>query len=105
MHFRTMQLQLFQKQCFKHESQSLNIQVNVHSQLPIYFQIKLLFFVFLYIKPTYLIKSTNPCVFSQVWSESPLGTRGFKSRMCPPYPHACLKRRLKWGAVIYSLSR
>ena len=23
-----------------------------------------------------------------------------KSRMCPPYPHACRKRRLKWGAVI-----
>ena len=49
-----MQLQLFQKQYFKHESQSLNFQVIVHSQLPIYFQIKLLFFVFLYIKPTYL---------------------------------------------------
>ena len=27
-------------------------------------------------------------------------SRGFKSRMCPPYPHACRKRRLKWGAVI-----
>ena len=25
---------------------------------------------------------------------------GVKSRMCPPYPHACRKRRLKWGAVI-----
>ena len=32
MHFRTMQLQLFQKQYFKHESQSLNFQVIVHSQ-------------------------------------------------------------------------
>ena len=63
MHFRTMQLQLFQKQYLKHESQSLNFQVIVHSQLPIYFQIKLLFCVFLYIKPTYLNKSTNPCVF------------------------------------------
>ena len=31
---------------------------------------------------------------------SPVGTRGLKSRMCPPYPHACRKRRLKWGAVI-----
>ena len=31
---------------------------------------------------------------------NPMGTRGFKSRMCPPYPHACRKRRLKWGAVI-----
>ena len=31
---------------------------------------------------------------------TPVGTRGFKSRMCPPYPHACRKRRLKWGAVI-----
>ena len=31
---------------------------------------------------------------------SPVGARGFKSRMCPPYPHACRKRRLKWGAVI-----
>ena len=31
--------------------------------VPIYFQIKLLFFVFLYIKPTYPNKSTNPCVF------------------------------------------
>ena len=29
-----------------------------------------------------------------------VGTRGLKSRMCPPYPHACRKRRLKWGAVI-----
>ena len=28
------------------------------------------------------------------------GDPGFKSRMCPPYPHACRKRRLKWGAVI-----
>ena len=33
-----------------------------------------------------------------IWS--PVGTRGFKSRMCPPYPHACRKRRLKWGAII-----
>ena len=31
---------------------------------------------------------------------TPVGTRGLKSRMCPPYPHACRKRRLKWGAVI-----
>ena len=31
---------------------------------------------------------------------APVGTRGFKSGMCPPYPHACRKRRLKWGAVI-----
>ena len=30
----------------------------------------------------------------------PVRTRGFKSRMCPPYPHACRIRRLKWGAVI-----
>ena len=22
---------------------------------------------------------------------------GFKSRICPPYPHACRKRRLKWA--------
>ena len=58
-----MQLHLFQKQYFKHESQNLNYQVIVHSQLPIYFQIKLLFFVFLYIKPIYLNKSTNPCKF------------------------------------------
>ena len=34
-----------------------------------------------------------------IW-QIPVGTRGFKSRMCPPYPHACRKRRLKWGAVI-----
>ena len=61
-----MQLQLFKKQYFKHESQSLNFQVIVHSQLPIYFQIKLLFFVFLYIKPAYLNKSM--CI-SQVWSD------------------------------------
>ena len=33
-------------------------------------------------------------------SVTPVGTRGVKSRMCPPYPHACRKRRLKWGAVI-----
>ena len=31
---------------------------------------------------------------------APVGTWGLKSRMCPPYPHACRKRRLKWGAVI-----
>ena len=31
---------------------------------------------------------------------SPVGARGFKSRMYPPYPHVCRKRRLKWGAVI-----
>ena len=34
-------------------------------------------------------------------NQAPWGTRGLKSRMCPPYPHACRKRRLKWGAVIY----
>ena len=22
---------------------------------------------------------------------TPVGARGFKSRMCPPYPHACRK--------------
>ena len=27
----------------------------------------------------------------------PRGDPGLKSRMCPPYPHACRKRRLKWG--------
>ena len=37
MHFRTMQMQRFQKQYFEHESQSLNFQVIVHRQLPIYF--------------------------------------------------------------------
>ena len=31
---------------------------------------------------------------------SPVGTRGLKSRKCPPYPHACRKRRLKWGTFI-----
>ena len=31
---------------------------------------------------------------------TPVGTRGLKSRMCPPYPNACRKRRLKLGAVI-----
>ena len=31
---------------------------------------------------------------------SPRGAPGLMSRMCPPYPHACRKRRLKWGAVI-----
>ena len=35
-----------------------------------------------------------------VYDFYPVGTRGIKSRMCPPYPHACRKRRLKWGAVI-----
>ena len=30
----------------------------------------------------------------------PVGTRGLKSRMRHPYPHACRKRRLKWGGVI-----
>ena len=33
-------------------------------------------------------------------NRTPVGTRGLKSRMCPPYPNACRKRRLKWGAVI-----
>ena len=32
--------------------------------------------------------------------KKPVGSRGLKSRMCPPYPHAYRKRRLKWGAVI-----
>ena len=31
---------------------------------------------------------------------APVGDRGFKSRMCPPYPRACRKRRLKSGGVI-----
>ena len=26
---------------------------------------------------------------------TPVGTRGFKSRMCPPYPHACRKSIFK----------
>ena len=29
--------------------------------------------------------------------DAPVGTWGLKSRMCPPYPHACRKRRLKMG--------
>ena len=37
---------------------------------------------------------------SMIYTIFPVGTRGLKSRMCPPYPHACRKRRLKWGAVI-----
>ena len=28
---------------------------------------------------------------------APMGTPGVMSRMYPPYPHACRKRRLKWG--------
>ena len=27
----------------------------------------------------------------------PVETLGFKTRICPPYPHARRKRRLKWG--------
>ena len=27
---------------------------------------------------------------------SPVGTRGLKTRICPPYPRARHKRRLKW---------
>ena len=40
--------------------------------------------------------------YTKVWNAetASVGTRGLKSRMCPPYPHACRKRRLKWGAVI-----
>ena len=28
---------------------------------------------------------------------TPRGTRGVKSRMCPPYPHACRKKATKMG--------
>ena len=49
-----------------------------------------------------IIKRLRHRKYDQVIIErtSPVGTRGLKSRMCPPYPHACRKRRLKWGAVI-----
>ena len=46
----------------------------------------------------YCIAKENCIVYSI--DMPPVGTRGYKSRMCPPYPHACRKRRLKWGAVI-----
>ena len=48
----------------------------------------------------FLICPKNTHLIDHVLSTSPVGTRGLKSRMCPPYPNACRKRRLKWGAVI-----
>ena len=52
-----------------------------------------------YESPTsYNIKvNVNIIIFTD--GHSSVGTRGLKSRMCHPYPHACRKRRLKWGAV------
>ena len=47
-----------------------------------------------------LYSSSMLYVYRFLWPLLPAGTRGLKSRMCPPYPHACRKRRLKWGAVI-----
>ena len=41
-----------------------------------------------------------PCMrfLDRILSEMPpLGTRGFKMRIGPPYPNARRKRRLKWG--------
>ena len=35
-----------------------------------------------------------------LWFIFPRGDPGLKSRMFPPYPNACRKRRLKWVAVI-----
>ena len=103
MHFRTMQLQLFQKQYFKHESQSLNFLVIVHSQLPIYFQIKLLFFVFLYIKPTYLNKLTNPCVFHRCEASTFVPMRPpkehFNDKMC--LYNICRKNVTKFDISLY----
>ena len=48
-------------------------------------------------------KSTNSLYLSFISKLCPfstVGTRGLKSRMCPPYPHACRKRQLEWGAVV-----
>ena len=42
----------------------------------------------------------NMCNIVVLISTSPRGDPGVKSRMCPRYPHACHKRRLKWGAVL-----
>ena len=42
------------------------------------------------------LKITNDRI-SIMFAKRPRGDPGVKSRMCPPYPHACRKRRLKWG--------
>ena len=53
--------------------------------------------------PTWTAKDFNlsnyhVCVFSiEYFLKCPLGTRGFKMRIGPPYPNARRKRRLKWG--------
>ena len=45
---------------------------------------------------------SKPCMQYNVFSieyfhKCPLGDRGFKMRIGPPYPNARRKRRLKWG--------
>ena len=44
------------------------------------------------------------CLKSQ--SPTPVGTRGLKSRMCPPYPHACREGEvnLLFNVTIYDIS-
>ena len=49
------------------------------------------------------IAGSSKCLtkpLSILLTKFPRGDPGLKSRMYPPYLHACRKRRLKWGAVI-----
>ena len=57
------------------------------------------FFLYLKIKTFQHISNVNE-IMQHLNTYAPVGTRGLKSRLCPPYPHACRKRRLKWGRYI-----
>ena len=64
------------------------------------------FYNCLYKYPTlYIDLNTTPFLQSQlnpvfIRSVAPVGTRGELSRMCPPYPLARRKRRIKGGAAV-----
>ena len=65
-----MQLQLSQQQYFKHELQSLNFHVIVHSQLPIYIFPNKAFILCFSLFQTYLPKQVDESMcISQVLSE------------------------------------
>ena len=59
---------------------------------------KSLFFVPTWTAKDFNLSNYHVCVFSiEYFLKCPLGTRGFKMRIGPPYPNARRKRRLKWG--------
>ena len=91
LHFAKMFIFLF---LFQKMSRLLdnNVFINISQNASIFkYNVWIMMFTFEAITPIHL-----DFLLISV-SQAPVGTRGFKSRICPQYPHACRKRRLRHG--------